>query len=300
MTAVSIKNDGGVLRQLRTLFTVGSIRELTDGQLLERFATERGEAAELAFSALIERHGPMVLRVCRDVLADPNDAQDAFQATFLVLVQKAQSLWVRHSLGPWLYRVAYRSASSYRSAAARRRWHEWRASRPANGSHDAIDAELQRVLHEEIDRLPERHRAPVVLCDLEGRTYEQAALYLGWPIGTVKSRLSRGRDQLRGRLVRRGFGLDKGLHATALGIAGLDSPIPLSLVHFTTRSAVQFAVARTIVRGPVASLTREVIRSMLMTRFVKIGPAFIMLAATTSSFGLTCPERYYRRRSPAP
>jgi RNA polymerase sigma factor (sigma-70 family) len=286
MTTVSIKQDGAVLRQLRMLFNVGSTRELTDGQLLERFATERGEAAELAFSAFVERHGPMVLRVCRGILADPNDAQDAFQTTFLVLVQKAQSLWVRHSLGPWLYRVAYKSASCYRSAAARRRWHERHAPRPVNGNRDAIDDELGRVLYEEIDRLPERQRAPVVLCDLEGRTYEQAARQLGWPIGTVKSRLSRGRNQLRDRLVRRGFGFDKELHATALGIAGLHASIPPSLVDCATRAAIQFAAARTIGRGPVASLTQEVIRSMLMTRLVKIGSVLIMVAATTSSIGL--------------
>src|SRR6516164_9484877 len=113
--------DGVVLRQLRTLFNVGTVRELTDGQLLERFATDRGEAAELAFAVLVERHGPMVLRVCRGVLADPHDTQDAFQATFLVLAKKARALWVRDSIGPWLHQVAYRAASGARSAEARRR-----------------------------------------------------------------------------------------------------------------------------------------------------------------------------------
>ena len=110
---------GAVVRQLRTLFNVGTIRELTDGQLLERFATGEGEPAELAFAALVERHGPMVLRVCRAVLIDPHDTQDAFQATFLVLVKKARGLWVRDSLGPWLHQVAYRTASCARLAAAR-------------------------------------------------------------------------------------------------------------------------------------------------------------------------------------
>ena len=108
---MAIGKDGAVRRQLRTLFNVGTVRELTDGQLLERFATDRGEAAELAFAVLVERHGPMVLRVCRGVLADPHDAQDAFQATFLVLVKRARGLWVRDSIGPWLHQVAYRTAS---------------------------------------------------------------------------------------------------------------------------------------------------------------------------------------------
>ena len=118
---MAIGKDGAVVRQLRTLFHVGAIGELTDGQLLERFATSRGEAAELAFAVLLERHGPMVLRVCRGVLADAHETQDAFQATFLVLVEKARGLWVRDSLGPWLHQVAYRTASCARSAAARRR-----------------------------------------------------------------------------------------------------------------------------------------------------------------------------------
>src|SRR6516165_7795387 len=116
--------DGVVLRQLRTLFNVGAVRELTDGQLLERFATERGEAAELAFAVLVERHGPMVFRVCRGVLTDWHDTEDAFQATFLVLVKKARGLWVSDSLGPWLHQVAVRTASAARLDAARRQRHE--------------------------------------------------------------------------------------------------------------------------------------------------------------------------------
>src|SRR5262249_4692380 len=142
-----------VLRQLRTLFNVGAIREWTDGQLLERFATERGEAAELAFAVLVERHGPMVLRVCRGVLTDPHEAQDAFQATFLVLVRKARALWVRDSLGPWLHQVAYRTGSCARSTAARRRRHERRAAMSKPEGRAEVGDELERALHEEIDRL---------------------------------------------------------------------------------------------------------------------------------------------------
>lgn len=116
---MAIRTNGAVLRQLRTLFDQGAIGELTDGQLLERFTTMAGESAELAFAALVERHGSMVLRVCRNSLADPNDAQDAFQATFLVLVRKAQALWVQDSLGPWLHRVAHRMAGRARASATR-------------------------------------------------------------------------------------------------------------------------------------------------------------------------------------
>ena len=115
------RRDGAVLRQLRILYNVGTIGELTDGQLLERFATDPDEAAELAFSALVERHGPMVWRVCLAILRDQHHAEDAFQATFLVLVRKAGSLWVRDSLGPWLHQVACRTASCLRASLARRR-----------------------------------------------------------------------------------------------------------------------------------------------------------------------------------
>src|SRR3954451_23823916 len=164
-----------VVGHFRTLFNVGAIRELSDGQLLERFATGRGESAELAFAALVERHGPMVLRVCRGVLADPHDAEDAFQATFLVLVKKARGLWVRDSLGPWLHQVAYRTASCARSAAARRRRHERAAAALVKEHRAEPGDELARVLLEEIDRLPDRERLPIVLCDLDRQTHEQAA-----------------------------------------------------------------------------------------------------------------------------
>src|SRR5437763_3146001 len=123
----------------------------------------------------------MVLRVCRGVLSDPDDTQDAFQATFLILVRKARALWVRDSLGPWLHQVACRTASCARAAAARRRRHERRAARSVPEGRAGAGDELERALHEEIDRLADRYRAPVVLCDLEGRTHEQAARHLGWP-----------------------------------------------------------------------------------------------------------------------
>ena len=118
---MATRMDRTVRQQLSTLFNIGVIRDLTDGQLLERYATGHGEAAELAFAALIERHGPMVMRVCRARLADPHDALDAFQATFLVLIEKSRGLWVRDSLGPWLHQVALRTVACALSTAARRR-----------------------------------------------------------------------------------------------------------------------------------------------------------------------------------
>ena len=200
---MKILRDGAALRQLSTLFNEGVTGAVTDGQLLERFATRRGEASEHAFAALVERHGPVVLRLCRSVLRDEHEAQDAFQATFLVLAQRADSLWVRDSLGPWLHSVAYRVASCARAAAIRRRRHERRHAELAAGRlavyHDEDRGDLEAVVHEEIDRLPEHYRAPLILCDLEGCTHEQAARHLGWPVGTVKSRQARGRQRLRTR-----------------------------------------------------------------------------------------------------
>ncbi|MFI5457215.1 MAG: sigma-70 family RNA polymerase sigma factor [Isosphaerales bacterium] len=281
-----IGKDRAVLRQLRTLFNVGTIAELTDGQILERFATSRGEAAELAFAVLVERHGPMVLRVCRGVLADPDDQEDAFQATFLVLFKKARSLWVRDSLGPWLHQVAYRTASCARSAAARRRRHERRAAMSRQESRHEIGDELGRVLHQEIDRLPERYRVPLVLCDLEGRSHEQAARHLGWPIGTVKSRQARGRERLRDRLRRRGLAPNAGLLAAALLPDGRNALLPPALVDSTTRAVLQFVPLPMIVRGSAASIAQGVLKSMLLTQWLKVASVLFVLGATVSGAGL--------------
>src|SRR4051794_40093771 len=208
-------------RHLKALWDVGAIGALTDGQLLERFMTRDGEAAAIAFEALLDRHGPMVLRVCRGVLRDHHDAQDAFQATFLVLVRRAGSLWVRDSLGPWLHQVAHRTAACARSAAARRRRCEMAAAQYASRSAaDGAAHDLGEILHGEVDRLPVRYRAVVVLCLLEGHTHEQAARYLGCPVGTVQSRLARGRRRLRDRLTRRGLAPASG------GLVALMSPSP--------------------------------------------------------------------------
>ena len=281
---MAIEKSGVVGRQLRTLFNVGAIRELTDGQLLERFATDRGEVAELAFAALVERHGPMVLRVCRGVLDEPQDIQDTFQATFLVLVTKARALWVRDSLGPWLHQVAYRTASGVRVSTARRRRLEGVAAASRREPRaEAVD-DLGRVLHEEIDRLPDRFRAPVILCDLEGRTHEQAARHLGWPIGTVKSRQARARERLRDQLIRRGF-------APGVGVLGVSTTLEASslspgLVDSTTVAAVRFVASRAIVPGSAAALAQGMIRSMAMTRWFKAASILLALGAAGSGVGL--------------
>jgi HlyD family secretion protein len=281
---VAIGKDRTFGRQLRTLIHLGSISELSDGQLLERFATTSGEAAELAFSAIVERHGPMVLRVCRSVLDDPHASEDAFQATFLVLVARGRTLWVRDSLGPWLHQVAHRTARCARSNAARRnrlerQAHAIRGESSSQSTPETSD-EVERILLEEIDRLPERFKSAVVLCDLEGQTHEAAARALGWPIGTVKSRQARARERLRAQLTRRGFGPTSSLALLALPRIG--PTISAVLIHQTTTNAIRFLTTRAIARGSAAYLAQEVLRSMMILRSLKFATLLIGLGATGS------------------
>jgi len=180
----------------------------TDHELLEQFLESNGTRAEDAFATLMRRHGPMVLAVCRHVLRQHHDAEDAFQATFLVLARKASSIRARNVLARWLHEVAYRIALRARATAAQRQSYEKRGTtRTLDVTDDPTRAadDLRPVLHEEVRRLPEKYRTLVVLCYLEGKTNEEAARLLQWPIGTVKGRLYRARDLLRVRLRRRGI-----------------------------------------------------------------------------------------------
>jgi HlyD family secretion protein len=277
---LAIGDNTATSRQLRTLLTLGTTQGLTDGQLLEHFCTLRGDSAELAFGALVDRHGPMVLRTCRAVLGNEPDAHDAFQATFLVLARRAHRLWIEDSLAPWLHEVAHRTATCARSAGARRRRLETRAAeadaRPSQDpAHDAHLADQSRVLHAELARLPERDRVPLVLCDLEGQTHEQAARHLGWPVGTVKSRLSRARDRLRHRLIRRGL-------APLVPLA-VDLPlVPSSLLKSTVALATRFAASRTLPLGLASTLTWEVLRAMTILRSLKAAALLTVMTATAT------------------
>src|SRR6516162_1209132 len=180
-------------------------RDLTDQHLLERFVIAQDPAA---FAALVRRHGAMVLGVCRRLLHDAHEAEDAFQATFLVLVHKVRSIGRPESLGPWLHVVAYRTAARARQAARRRTREREAADMPDGDPAVAlVRRELRQVLDEELGRLAQKYRAPLVLFYLDGKTTEEVARQLGCPRGTVLSRLARGRDRLRDRLVRRGVTL---------------------------------------------------------------------------------------------
>jgi RNA polymerase sigma factor (sigma-70 family) len=222
---------------------------LPDEQLLDRFLSGSGEQAEDAFRAIVVRHGPMVLGVCRHVLIHQQDAEDAFQAAFLVLARKAASIHDRRVLGRWLYEVAYRIALRAKSGAMRRRANERQGAEMlvTAPETDAGWSELRPVLHEEINRLPDKYRSPVVLCYLEGKTNEEVAQLLKWPVGTVKGRLSRAREMLRSRLSRRGLALSAAFLLTALSHnAVFAEVVPTRLIDSTVSSAIRIAK-----RGPV-------------------------------------------------
>jgi RNA polymerase sigma factor (sigma-70 family) len=275
-------------RHLDTLLNVGAVGGLTDAQLLELFTTGRDETAEVAFTVLVDRHGPMVLRVCQAVLRDSHDAQDAFQATFLVLVKKARGLWLRESLGPWLHQVAHRIASGLRLAKARRRRHEKQAA-SFSGDYSAASSpdDLGEVLHREVSRLPERYRAAVVLCLLEGLTPEQAAHQLGWPAGTVHSRLARGRERLRGRLTRQGLAPA----VAGLGLLRATEPaatVPPALVAATGRAASRVIAGEmmgALVSNSVAALTKGALRTKMMTKLMIAAGATLALGVAITGAG---------------
>src|SRR5262245_3865328 len=235
----------------------------SDGQLLERF---RRDGDETAFALLVQRHGPMVLGVCQRVLKDSHDAEDAFQATFLVLVRKAASLRRPDSLAGWLHGVAYRTALKARAAAARRRAAERQTVlMPLTDPLDdeASRREVRAALDEELDRLPEKYRAPLVLCYLEGKTNEDAARQLGWPAGSMSYRLTRGRELVRRRLDRRGLALAPLAFAALLGRAATAPAMPDALARSTVQAALRARLGQAAgVSAPAAELVGEVLRSL--------------------------------------
>jgi polysaccharide biosynthesis/export protein len=215
-----------------------ALRALSDEQLLDEFVHKTGPAAEAAFQSLVNRHGPMVWGVCRNVLDQLHDSEDAFQATFLSLAQNAATIRNRRSLGGWLHEVAHRVAIRLRTRIVRQRELEKGASQmPAVSQGDENELtwdEIRALLHEEIDRLPENYRRAVLLCYFEDHTNEEAARILRWPVGTVKGRMSRARELLRSRLSRHGVSLLMALLAVQLSRTNVFAEIvPLQLVKAT-------------------------------------------------------------------
>jgi RNA polymerase sigma factor (sigma-70 family) len=279
----------GILRYLRLTVATKS-DDRGDGQLLRRFVADRDEEA---FAGLLRRHGPLVFGVCRQVLGDVHDAEDAFQATFLVLARKAATVSRQDSVAAWLHRVALNVSRTARTGAARRRAHERQAAlmtRPSPADEVAL-RDWQPLLHEEVDRLPEKYRLPVVLCHLEGRTHEEAARQLGWPLGSVKGRLARARDLLRARLTRRGLALGTAGVAAALA-ARADAAVPPALVTSTLRAAVSFAgcgaVPTATASARAVALAKGALQTMTGTKLiVALLVALAAGAVTVAALGPT-------------
>ncbi len=274
-----------VLGRLRKVAAVQALGGLSDRELVERFV---GSHDESAFTVLIERHGPMVLGVCRRALPNRHDAEDACQATFLVLARKAGSLRKRASLGSWLHGVAGRVAASLRRNAARRKSRERRADAPAPAgpAAEVTWREVQAILDEELERLPERYRAPLILCYLECLTRDEAARRLGVSPGGLHGQLERGRDLLRERLTKRGLTLSAVLAGAALG-EGVAHALPPTFVVSSAKAAALLAAGQPlteVVGANALALTREVLKSMSLAK-VKLGTAAVLCAALLALAG---------------
>jgi RNA polymerase sigma factor (sigma-70 family) len=253
---------------------------LTDADLLEVFVARREEAA---FEALLRRHGPMVWGVCRRVLQNEADAEDAFQATFLVLVRKAASIVPRARVGNWLYGVAHNTAIKAQALNRKRRAKEREAAarpRPEAGADDW--QQTQALLDQELSRLPDKYRALIVLCDLEGKSRKEAARHFGVPEGTVAGRLARARTLLAGRLARRGVTLSAAGLALFLSRAavaeGMPGPLVVSSIKAASLSAAGSAATAGVVSARAAALTEGVIQAMFLVK-IKIVTAVLLAAA---------------------
>lgn len=275
-------------------------KALSDKELLGRFFRDK---VDKAFSTLVERHGPLVFGVCRRILNDANDAEDAFQATFLVLVRKGATLRDPERLASWLYGVAYRTARKVRAKAALRTKSERQAGEMPSKSdsdksnRDMTYEELQAVLDEEISKLPEKYALPLVLCYLEGKTNAQAAAQLGWPEGSISRRLSRARELLRSRLAKRGMAMSVALIA-AVFAKPASSAISGELLVATTRAATLAAEGcelEDIVSPTTAKVVTEMLAGMSAARKFAIPTAIIIasvLIILTASFFQVSPSAH--------
>ena len=240
----------------------------TDGELVERFCRDREPAA---FEELVARHGPTVMGVCRRRLNNEQDAEDVFQATFMVLARSAQSIRKRRSISSWLYGVALRTAARHQRDAIRRREREMDAMKDMEHARpdDAGWDELAPVLDEELSHLPEKYRQPIVLCYLEGRTNEEAAEMLGWPSGSMSRRLSKGRELLRRRLVRRGVA-GTGAAITALIAQNGAAAVPAAAASSITEAALLVAAGKSVIAAGLSAgaveLSKGVVRMMTWTK----------------------------------
>jgi RNA polymerase sigma factor (sigma-70 family) len=276
-----------VLRHLHAAAFAPGAGGVADAQLLERYLADRDE---VAFEGLLRRHGPMVLGVCRRLLRHEADAEDAFQATFLVLVRKAASVRPRGLVGNWLYGVAYRTSMKARAMNAKRRVKERAAGQSARppAKADPPGFDLQAVIDQEVSRLPAKYRAALVLCDLEGKTRAEAAGQLGCPDGTVATRLVKARSLLARGLTRRGVTLSGGGVALLLGRGAASAEVSAALLASTMKAATSFAAGPAAAAGAiptgVVALTEGVLRTMSLN---KIRLAVVMLLTAGALAGGT-------------
>jgi RNA polymerase sigma factor (sigma-70 family) len=274
-----------IIQHLRRAVLLREGAGQTDKQLLEVYLSRREEAA---LAALVYRHGPMVWGVCRRVLRNYHDAEDAFQATFLVLVRKASSIALPELLANWLYGVAHQTALKARATTAKRRSRERQVMKmpePAVIEQDLWN-DLQPLLDQELSRLPDKYRVAIVLCDLGGKTRKEAARQLNLPEGTLAARLVRGRVMLAKRLARHGLAVSGGSLAAVLAENAVSAPAPLSVVVATIKATGLFAAGQTAAQGAisveVAALTEGVLRTMFLTK-LKIATAVVVAAAFLAS-----------------
>jgi RNA polymerase sigma factor (sigma-70 family) len=290
-------NRGVVYQQIDRLYRDGTLSGLSDSQLLDRYLTLGDDAA---FEAIVNRHGPMVLGLCKRVLRDPRDIEDAFQASFLILVRKAPSIRDRGRLSNWLFGVAYRVARRARTNTLRRRDRE-----VAVANFDAPSTPETAVVGEELDqelgRLPRKYRMPLILCYLEGHTHDQAAEELACPVGTVRSRLARGRDLLRRRLTTRGYvptaaALGEG---AAVPTTLITEAVPPSLVAATVQAALAISASKTLQAGAASAsalaLAQGVLTTMKFAQWKLVGS---IILATSVSAGSVVAVSYAARQNP--
>src|SRR5262245_13616298 len=269
---------------------IPSAPDVPDKTLLDRFVASRDENA---FAALLQRHGPMVLGVCRRLLGKAHDAEDAFQAAFLVLARQAGRISRKESVGSWLYGVAYRVSLRARRTMSHRQRHEARhaAEQVAfDPGPAAADGELSLIVDEELHRLPERFREPLVLCYLAGKTNEEAARELGCPEGTLFSRLARGRERLRRQLARRGVVLGTGLIAAALAAQAAPAAVPAPLAATTLAAAAAFAGGSAAAMGTIAAsvvgLAQATLRNLFLLQLKNLAATLFLSGALAGGAAL--------------
>jgi len=282
MANVATTSPSVLIRQLHRAALLPDRAGLTDSQLLEQFLAAQDE---VAFEVLVRRHGPMVFAVCRRVIGNLHDAEDAFQASFLVLARKAASVSPREAVGNWLYGVAYRTARRARAVSARRWAREKQVKdmpSPTTAPADPLE-ELEPLLDHELSRLPDKYRMPIVLCELQGRTRKEVAGQLKLPEGTLSSRLATARKMLAKRLARHGLAMSGAALTALLSHNAASANVPNGLVTSTAKAASLFAAgkvtATALVSNKVTALTEGMLKSMLMLKLLKIGAGMLLAIA---------------------